>query len=80
MEEEPNNKDLQTSHGDHHDTLDDTEVEDPLLRAPHGAEVPVLPCPEVFLVAADRRKLPGQLEDRFLERRRLFWRCPLLRR
>ncbi len=80
MEEEPDDKDLQTRHGDHHDTLDDAEVEDPLLRAPYSAKVPVLPRPEVFLVAADRRKLPGQPEDGFLERRRLFWGCSLLRR
>lgn len=53
LEEEPHDEHLQGSHRDHHQTLNDTEIENPPLRTPNRAEIPVLPCAEVFLVAVD---------------------------
>ena len=57
LEEEANNKDLQASHGDHHETLDDRKVKDAAFRAAHRAEVAVLARPKVFLIPVDRREL-----------------------
>jgi hypothetical protein len=36
LEEDSDDKDLQTGHGDHHQTLNDGEIEDSLLSASHG--------------------------------------------
>lgn len=55
-EEHLHDEDLQTGHGNHEASLDDIEVEDSLLRAPHSAEVPVLTRTEVLL-------LPDQCRD-----------------
>lgn len=59
LEEEPNNKHLQTSHGHHHQALNHTEVEDPPLGAANRAEIAVLAGPEVLLVAGNSRQLSG---------------------
>jgi hypothetical protein len=66
LEKEAHNKDLQRSHGHHHEPLDHTEVEDAALRAPDCAEIAVLARAEVFLVTGDSRKLGRELVDRFL--------------
>jgi hypothetical protein len=67
LEEEAHNKHLQRSHRDHHQRLNDTEVEDPALGAAHGTEVTVLTRAEVLLVTRDRRQLRGQFVDGFFE-------------
>jgi hypothetical protein len=59
LEEEAHNKDLQRSHGNHHQRLDHTEVENPTLGTAHGAKVTVLACAEVLLVAGDGGELCG---------------------
>lgn len=53
LEEEPDDEDLQTRHCNHHQALDDAEVEYATLRAPDRAEVSVFSRPEVLLVAVD---------------------------
>lgn len=53
LEEEPDDKDLESAHADDQAGLDQAEVDNPLLCAPHGAEVAVLACAEVFLVPGD---------------------------
>lgn len=55
LEEEAHHKHLQSSHGYHHERLDNTEVEDTALGAAHGTEVAVLTRAEVLLVTRDRR-------------------------
>ena len=72
LEEKPHHKHLQSSHRNHHQPLDDTKVEDPALRATHGAEVAVLAGPEVLLVSRDSRQLRRQLKNRLLESRCLI--------
>jgi hypothetical protein len=72
LEEEAHNKDLQRSHGNHHQRLNHTEVEDPTLGTAHSTEVPVLTGTEVLLVAGDGRELCGQLVDRLLQAGSLF--------
>lgn len=51
LEEEPDNKDLEGTHADDEAGLDQAEVDDPFLGAPHGAEVAVLTRAEVLLVS-----------------------------
>lgn len=80
LEEEPDNEDLESAHAHYQPALDEAEVEYALLCAPHGAEVPVLAGPEVFLVPHDRRQLAVELQDRLLQRRRLLWGGALLLR
>jgi hypothetical protein len=72
LEEEPHNKDLQRSHRNHHQRLNNTEVENPALGTPHRTEVTVLTGTEVLLVAGDGRKLSGELVDGFLQAGGLF--------
>ncbi len=78
MEEEPNDEDLQTRHGNHHKALDDAEVENATLRAPDRAEVSVFSGAEVLLVAVDGGELRGQLEYGLFEDRGLLRRGALL--
>lgn len=78
LEEEAHDKNLQACHGHHHERLNNTQVEDSPLSAPDRAEVAVLSCAEVLLVARDGRELARQLEDRLLKRSGLLWRCALL--
>jgi hypothetical protein len=54
LKEELDNKDLQPRHSEYKTTLHQAEVEDALLGALHSAEVAVLACSEIFLVAGDR--------------------------
>jgi hypothetical protein len=63
LEEHSDDKDLQTSHADHHQTLNDGEVEDSLLCASDGGEVSVLASSEVFLLTGDCAELTAELED-----------------
>ena len=72
MEEEPHNEDLQARHRNHEPHLHDGEVENPLLRALHREEIPVLPCAEILLVPGNGAQLGAQLEDRFLQHARLL--------
>jgi hypothetical protein len=53
LEEEPDDEDLQASHTDHHQALNDAEIEDPSFRAPYCAEIPVLAGAEVLLISRD---------------------------
>lgn len=53
LEEEPDNKDLQSTHSDNQTRLDQAKVYNSLLGAPHGAEVAVLARSEVLLVTGD---------------------------
>lgn len=53
LEKESHDEHLQTRHAHHQQALDDAEVKYAPLGAPHRAEVPVLPCPEVLLVTRD---------------------------
>ncbi len=77
LEEEPDNKDLESAHADHQQDLDHAEVDDPLLCAADGAEVAVFAGAEVFLVPGDGRHLTRDLEERLLEGRRLLGRGAL---
>lgn len=54
LEEESHNEDLKSRHRYHQQTFHDAEVEDPPFCTAHGAEVAVLACSEVLLVAGDR--------------------------
>lgn len=67
LEEEADNKHLQSSHGHDHQNLDDAEVDDSLFCAADGAEVAVLTGAEVFLVAGDGGQLARELEQGLLE-------------
>jgi hypothetical protein len=55
LKEEPHNENLQTRHGHNQTTLHQTEVEYTLLCALDRAEVSVLACAEVLLVAGNSR-------------------------
>lgn len=55
LEEESNNKDLKAAHSNHHDDLNQAEIDYSRLGASDGAEVSVLTGTEVFLVSGDRR-------------------------
>ena len=57
LKKEPDNKDLKASHANHHQALNNTEVEDPPLRTPDRAEIPVLSRSEILLVTCNRREL-----------------------
>lgn len=72
MEEHPNNKDLQTSHTNHHQTLDHRKVEDSLLRTRNRGEVTVLSSSEVLLLAGNSAKLTTELEHTVLKSGGLF--------
>lgn len=60
---EPHNRNLHPRHRHHHQHLNQTEIKDPLLRAPDRAEIPVLPRPEIFLHAGHGAQLPAHFED-----------------
>ena len=47
------NENLQCSHSNHQAAFNYAEIEDSLFCAPHCAEVPVLACAEVFLLARE---------------------------
>jgi hypothetical protein len=72
LEEEPNNENLQSGHGNHHEAFNDAEVPDSAFRRPHGTEVAVLACSEVLLVTGDGGQLRGKLENRLFDRGGLF--------
>jgi hypothetical protein len=57
LEKESNNKNLQTSHANHHQALNNTKIEDSPLGTPDCAEISVLAGTEVFLVARDGGEL-----------------------
>lgn len=71
-EEHAHDEDLQACHADHQSALKQAEVEYPLLRAAHRAEVPVLTRAKVLLLPRDRR-YPA-----LDERDRLFYAAKLL--
>jgi hypothetical protein len=73
LEKEPNNKHLQPSHTHHHQTLNNTKVEDPPLRTPNSTEISVLTGTEVFLVTGDSRELSREFEYRLFKGRGLLW-------
>jgi hypothetical protein len=73
-EEHPDDKHLQASHADHHSAFQQAEVEHSLLRAPHRAEVPVLTCAEIFLLAGEGGDLTRHAEDGLLDAAELFGR------
>lgn len=54
---------LQPRHRNHQPTLQQRKIEDPLLRAPDRADVPVLPRAEVFLLPRDGGNLARKLEN-----------------
>lgn len=72
LEEEPHNKHLQPSHRNHHQTLNNTEIENSSLGAAHGAEVSVLTRTEVFLVSRNCRQQVRHLCDGFFDGGGLF--------
>jgi hypothetical protein len=51
LEEEAHNKDLQGGHRNHHQRLNNAEVEDTALGTAHGTKVTILTRAEVLLVA-----------------------------
>lgn len=71
---------MQRSHCDHHQAFYYAEVEDSPFCASDGAEVTVLACAEVFLVAGNCGELAGELEDRLFQGGGLFGRSALLGR
>ena len=72
LEEEADDKDLQSAHANHHTALDQAKVDDSRLRASDGAEVAVLASAEVLLVPGDGRQLARDLVYRLLKGRGLF--------
>ena len=72
LEKESHNEDLKPSHRNHHHTLNNTEVEYPLLRAPYRAKIPILPRPEVLLIPTYRGQLAGKFHNRVFQGSRLF--------
>lgn len=78
LEKHPDDKDLQTGHGNNHQTLQQRKVEDSALGAPDGAEVAVLPGAEVLLLACDGAELATELQDALLELGDLFGGASLL--
>jgi hypothetical protein len=80
LEEEPHDKDLQGTHADNKQDLNQAEVDDPLLGAANSAKVAVLASAEVFLVAGNGRKLARDFEQGLLEHRCLLRGGAWLRR
>lgn len=78
LEEEANDKHLQSSHQHDKGALDHAEVDDAAFGAADGAEVAVLSGAEVLLASRDGRELAGELEDGLLEGGVLFGRGALL--
>jgi hypothetical protein len=72
LEEEPHDEHLQPRHCHYKSTLHQAEVEDALLGALDSAEVAVLACAEVFLIAGDGGQLCGEFEDGLFENGGLF--------
>jgi len=77
LEKEPHNEYLQTRHCNHHDALDNAEIEYPTLCTPDRAKIAVFACTEVFLIAIDGGKLAREFEDGFFQRG-LLVRCTAL--
>lgn len=67
LEKEPDHQDLQGSHTDHHQHLDQTEIENPLFRTPDSTKVAVLPGPEILLHPADRAQLAADFVHHVFE-------------
>jgi hypothetical protein len=80
LEEEPDDKHLQTAHADDEGDLDHAEVDDAVLGTVDGAEVSVLSGAEVLLAAGDGGDLAGDLEEGLLNDAGLLGRCALLGR
>lgn len=73
LEEEPDYKYLQSTHGNNEGDLYHAEVDDSLLRALYRGKVSVLAGAEVLLVSRDGGELSRDLEDGLLKSRCLFW-------
>lgn len=67
LEEESDNKDLKTAHGDDESNLNHAEVDNAVLSAANGSKVTVFTSSEVFLVSRDGGELARDLEDGLLE-------------
>lgn len=80
LEEESNNKYLQTAHADNEEGLDHAKVDDAVLGARDGRKVAVLTRAEVLLVSRNRGQLAGDLVDGLLEDVGLFGAGALLGR
>lgn len=80
MEKEAHDKDLQSGHRHHHQSFNDTEIEDSALSTANGAEVAILARTEVLLVARNGRQLGRQLVDGLLETASLLGTGTLSRR
>jgi len=72
LEKESHDKDLQPSHHNHHNPLNDAKVEYAPLRTPYSAKVAVLARAEVLLIPVDGGELAGDFEDGLFERGVLF--------
>lgn len=77
LEKEPHNKHLQPRHRNHHQTLNNAEIENPSLGAAHSAKVAVLARTEVFLVSRNGRQEVRYLCDGFFDGGGLFGVCAL---
>lgn len=73
-EELPHDEHLQARHRYHQPALDQAKIEDPLLRTPNRAEVPVFARAEVLLLPGEGGHLAGELEDRLLDTAELLGR------
>lgn len=67
LEEESDNKNLQTSHADDEERLNHAKVDDAVLGAVDGRKVAVLTCAEVLLVSRDCGQLARNLVHRLLK-------------
>lgn len=67
LEEESNDKYLQTAHADDEKRLNHAKVDDAVLGAHDGRKVAVLTRAEVLLVSRNGRQLARDLVDRLLE-------------
>jgi hypothetical protein len=72
LEEHSHDKDLQKSHSNHHQTLNDEIIKDSLLGAPDGRKVSILTSAKVFLLARNGAELATELEDGVLQSGRLL--------
>ncbi len=67
LEEESNNKHLQTAHADNKERLNHAKVDDTVLGAHDGRKVAVLTRAKVLLVSRNGRQLARDFVDRLLE-------------
>lgn len=63
LEEESNNEYLKAAHSNHHDDLNQAEIDYSRLRASDSAEVSVLAGAEIFLVSGDSREKARDFVD-----------------